>query len=103
MKKQKARQIVNAQRKSRFRLTQDEIHLILELSQEHPRWSVDRVFKEAARPKVRTGIVFYPTPKIMQALREAADGYDVSVPFVLHDLLFEWYRGYQARKERKPK
>ncbi len=107
MTEKKAQQLVKYVRtktQRRFKLSQDDIHLILELAQEHPKWSVSRIFYEASRPKIRRGLLIYPTPKVLDALKDAGKRYDVSINYLLHQILGDWRNDYIALiKKEEPK
>jgi hypothetical protein len=90
MTEKKVKKLVEAQRKHKFHLYMDDIQLILEVAQEHPRWSCDRIFKEALQTRIRKGILLYITPKIHTALKEAAEIYKISITAVAYEAMIEW-------------
>jgi predicted DNA-binding protein (UPF0278 family) len=90
MTEKKVKKLVETQKKYEFHLYQDDIQLILEVAQEHPRWSVDRIFKEALQTRMRNGVIIYVTPKIHTALKEAAKMYKISIDAVAYEAMKKW-------------
>lgn len=96
MTKAKAIKIIKAVREGKkWRLRADDIQYIIELAGEHPRWSVDRIFREALRPKIRTCLILPLTPKMKVALEKAAKTYQISMNDICFHILQEWL---QAKK-----
>jgi hypothetical protein len=95
MTKAKATKLIEEVRGRKWRLRADDIQYIIELAGEHPRWSVQRIFNEALRPKIRTCLMLPLTPKMKEALDKAAKTYQISVGDVCYHILQEWLK---ARK-----
>ena len=92
MTEKKIRKIVKAVQKQQFKLRPDDIEYIIELANKHPKWSVDRIFEEATRPKIRNCLLLPLTPTLKEALEKAAKVYQISLLAVAHYALKEWLK-----------
>lgn len=93
MTKRKLNSIAKKTQKRKYKLHPDDIEYIIELANKHPKWSVDRIFKEALRPRMRTCLIVPLTPSLKDALRKAADTYQISELAVAYHALKEWLKG----------
>ena len=78
--------------KSGYKLRPDDIRYIIELANEHRRWSVARIFEEALKPRIRTTLMLPLTPKMKAALTKAASKYQISMADVCYHILEEWFK-----------
>ena len=95
MTKKKAKKVIEKTKSEKYRLRPDDIQYIIELAQEHPRWSVDRIFDNALKPRLRSCLIIPLTPKIKKALKKAAKTYQLDLLDVAYHALQEWLK---ARK-----
>lgn len=90
MTKNKAKKIIDKVKKREYRIRPDDIQYIIELAQEHPRWSVDRIFDNALHPRLRSCLTIPLTPKMKKALEKAAKIYQLDLLDVAYHALQEW-------------
>jgi len=95
MTKKKAKKVIEKVRAEKYKLRPDDIQYIIELAQEHPRWSVGKIFEQAIRPRMRSCLMIPLTPKIKKALEKAAKIYQLNISDVSYHALQEWL---EARK-----
>ena len=82
MKKEKLRKIVKT----------TQIEYIIELANQHPRWSVNRIFDEALRPRIRNCLIIPLTPNLKASLEKASKTYQISILDVTYHALKEWLK-----------
>lgn len=100
MTKKKAKKIIEKTREQKqWRLRPDDIQYIIELAGEHPRWSAERIFEEARKPKIRSCLMVSLTPKIKNALTKAAKRYQISITDVCYHILDEWFKAHKLYEE----
>ncbi len=92
MKTSKVKKLVKKRKKHRYSLKPDDIRYIIELANQHPRWSVDRIFEEALRPRMRCGLILPLTPKTWTALEKASKIYQITAADVVYHALEEWLK-----------
>lgn len=92
MTKKKAIKLINRAREEKHNLLTDDIQYIIELSQEHPQWSVDRVFDEALKPKLRHVIVIYPSNEMNKALTKASKIYQLDIQHTIDHILRKYLK-----------
>ena len=92
MTKKKVTRIIEQQKREPYTLRADDIQYIIELAAEHPRWSVNRIFKEALRPKIRSMLILPLTPKLKQALKKADEVYQIGLTNICYHILEEWLK-----------
>ena len=68
----------------------DDIRYVLELATAHPRWSVNRIFREVLKPRIRTRLIVYLTPKLKRQLEKAVREYKIKAYDLVCDILEEW-------------
>lgn len=100
MQKSNLKKIVKKTQKGKYKLYPDDIEYIIELANKHPRWSVDRIFNEALKPKMRKCLIIPLTPMLNNALEKAAQTYQISILAITYHVLKEWL---ESRKYLKPK
>jgi hypothetical protein len=98
MHKNKIGAIIKKTQKEKFKLREDDIEYIIELANSHPKWSVDRIFEEARRPKIRSCLMLPLTPKLKEAVGKAAKTYQISLSAVACYALREWLKGRKFMK-----
>ena len=96
MTKKKATKVISKVREQKYRLRPDDIQYIIELAQEHPRWSVDRIFNKALRPRVRTSVIVPLTPRLEAGLKRACKTYQLGIADVLYHCIQEWLTAKQC-------
>jgi len=94
MTKLKAEKVIAHIKEQPYKLEPDTIQYIIELANVHPRWSVERIFKEAFRPRLRTSIILPLTPKMKRAFTKAAKQYQISYPDICYHVLTEWFTAH---------
>jgi len=97
MTKKKITKIVQRTKEERkqYKLRPDDIQYIIELANEHSRWSVERIFKEALAPRIRTCLIVPLTPKLKKGLKSASDMYQIGALDVIYHILEEWLKAHK--------
>ncbi len=98
MHKNKLRSVVKKTQKRKYKLRPDDIEYVIELANSHPKWSVDRIFEEALRPKLKSCLIIPLTPKLKEAVGKAAKTYQISLVGVTCYALREWLKGRKFMK-----
>jgi hypothetical protein len=79
-------------KKYKYKIRPDDLEYIIELANDHPKWSVDKIFTEALKPKMRTCVILGLTPKLKKALEEASRVYQMNQTSVAFHALKEFLK-----------
>ena len=90
-------------KKYKYRLRPDDIEYIIELANDHPKWSVEKIFEQALKPRLRTCVILGLTPKMQKAMKEASRIYQINNADIAFHALQEFLeaRGFYNGKRLK--
>ena len=91
MKTKKVIKLVEELKRFPVNLESDDIRYILQIADLNPRWSAKRILNEALKPKIRSGLIIYLTPKLREALMNFASEYKISMRNAAYNIIEEYF------------